>query len=61
MNSLFEYNLLFLVFKDLIKTRCNFGSVEKYDLVNVRFSGDHGSTVVKELRYKSKGRWFDPS
>jgi len=23
--------------------------------------GDHGSTVVKVLRYKSEGRWFDPS
>jgi hypothetical protein len=22
--------------------------------------GDRGSTVVKVLRYKSKGRWFDP-
>jgi hypothetical protein len=22
--------------------------------------GDRGSTVVKELRYKSEGRWFDP-
>jgi hypothetical protein len=22
--------------------------------------GDHGSTVVKVLRYKSEGRWFDP-
>jgi hypothetical protein len=21
---------------------------------------DHGSTVVKVLRYKSEGRWFDP-
>ena len=24
-------------------------------------SGDRGSTVVKVLCYKSKGRWFDPS
>ena len=24
-------------------------------------SGDRGSTVVKVLRYKSEGRWFDPS
>ena len=23
--------------------------------------GDRGSTVVKVLRYKSEGRWFDPS
>jgi hypothetical protein len=23
-------------------------------------SGDRGSTVGKVLRYKSKGRWFDP-
>jgi len=23
-------------------------------------SGDRGSTVVKVLCYKSKGRWFDP-
>ena len=23
--------------------------------------GDSGSTVVKELCYKSEGRWFDPS
>jgi hypothetical protein len=23
--------------------------------------GDHGITVVKVLRYKSEGRWFDPS
>jgi hypothetical protein len=23
-------------------------------------SGDRGSTVVKVLRYKSEGRWFDP-
>jgi len=22
---------------------------------------DRGSTVVKVLRYKSEGRWFDPS
>ena len=25
------------------------------------YGGDHGSTVVKVLCYKSKGRWFDPS
>ena len=24
-------------------------------------AGDRGSTVVKVLRYKSEGRWFDPS
>jgi len=24
-------------------------------------AGDGGSTVVKVLRYKSEGRWFDPS
>jgi hypothetical protein len=24
------------------------------------FGGDRGSTVVKVLRYKSEGRWFDP-
>ena len=24
-------------------------------------SRDRGSTVVKVLRYKSEGRWFDPS
>ena len=24
-------------------------------------TGDCGSTVVKVLRYKSEGRWFDPS
>ena len=24
-------------------------------------SGDHGSTVVKVLYYKSEGSWFDPS
>jgi spore maturation protein CgeB len=23
-------------------------------------AGDRGSTVVKVLRYKSEGRWFDP-
>jgi len=23
--------------------------------------GDRGSTAVKVLRYKSEGRWFDPS
>jgi hypothetical protein len=23
-------------------------------------TGDRGSTVVKVLRYKSEGRWFDP-
>jgi len=23
--------------------------------------GDRGGTVVKVLRYKSEGRWFDPS
>jgi hypothetical protein len=23
-------------------------------------NGDRGSTVVKVLRYKSEGRWFDP-
>jgi len=26
-----------------------------------RLKGDLGSTVVKVLCYKSKGRWFDPS
>ena len=25
------------------------------------YRGDRGSTVVRVLRYKSKGRWFDPS
>ena len=25
------------------------------------YSGDHGSTVVKVLCYKTEGRWFDPS
>jgi hypothetical protein len=24
------------------------------------YYGDRGSTVVKVLRYKSEGRWFDP-
>jgi hypothetical protein len=24
------------------------------------YPGDRGSTVVKVLRYKSEGRWFDP-
>jgi len=24
-------------------------------------TGDHGSTVVNVLCYKSEGRWFDPS
>jgi hypothetical protein len=28
--------------------------------VEVDISGDRGSTVVKVLRYKSEGRWFDP-
>ena len=28
---------------------------------NTQISGDRGSTVVKVLRYKSEGRWFDPS
>jgi len=27
----------------------------------IRIVGDRGSTVVKVLRYKSEGRWFDPS
>jgi hypothetical protein len=26
-----------------------------------KHGGDHGSTVVKVLCYKSEGRWFDPS
>jgi len=25
------------------------------------YMGDRGSTVVKVLRYKSEGLWFDPS
>jgi len=25
------------------------------------YRGDRGSTVFKVLRYKSEGRWFDPS
>ena len=25
------------------------------------YRGDRGGTVVKVLRYKSEGRWFDPS
>jgi len=29
--------------------------------VNNTTMGDHGSTVVKVLCYKSDGRWFDPS
>ena len=32
------------------------------DIVRVsRSRGDRGGTVVKVLRYKSEGRWFDPS
>jgi len=32
---------------------------ELFDIVMVVI-GDHGSTVVKVLCYKSEGRWFDP-
>jgi hypothetical protein len=28
--------------------------------VYTAFGGDRGSTVVKVLRYKSEGRWFNP-
>jgi hypothetical protein len=28
-------------------------------LTTVLFLGDRGGTVVKALRYKSEGRWFD--
>ena len=32
------------------------------DLTYIRIStADRGGTVVKALRYKSVGRWFDPS
>jgi hypothetical protein len=37
--------------------------VEQGSLRVLRFSSvyrDRGSTVVKVLRYKSEGRWFDP-
>jgi len=30
-------------------------------VATVKTMGDHGSTVVKVLCYKSEGRWFDPS
>jgi hypothetical protein len=29
-------------------------------IVVIIIIGDRGSTVVKVLRYKSEGRWFDP-
>jgi hypothetical protein len=29
-------------------------------LYNILLLGDRGSTVVKVMRYKSEGRWFDP-
>jgi hypothetical protein len=32
----------------------------KYYLVFNSLVGDRVSTVVKQLRYKSEGRWFDP-
>jgi len=32
-----------------------------YDVWNTRTFHHRGSTVVKVLRYKSEGRWFDPS
>jgi len=36
---------------------------KKVDIFNIyyTFIGDRGGTVVKVLRYKSEGRWFDPS
>jgi hypothetical protein len=33
---------------------------QKYFIDVLNQSGDRGSTVVKVLRYKSEGRWFDP-
>jgi hypothetical protein len=34
---------------------------DKFKKNNLQNLGDHGSTVVKALRYKSEGRWFDPN
>ena len=30
-----------------------------YNYGSINFVGDHGGTVVKVLRYKSEGRWFN--
>jgi len=38
----------------------NMSAGEFYHLFH-EIIGDHGSTVVKVLCYKSEGRWFDPS
>jgi hypothetical protein len=48
----------------------NLGAVEHFNLMLLKtsalfslsstLSGDHGSTVVKVLHYKSEGCWFDP-
>ena len=32
-----------------------------YLVIVLLMGGDRGSIVVKVLRYKSEGRWFDPS
>ena len=38
------------------------GLIAKLSLFSLRaVPGDRGSSVVKVLRYKSEGRWFDPS
>ena len=33
--------------------------LSSFNIVLFLLVGDRGSTVVKVLRYKSKGRWFD--
>jgi hypothetical protein len=53
--------LLLLLFPYALESS-NKQRIKNLILINnfTRAHGDRGSTVVKVLRYKSEGRWFDP-
>jgi hypothetical protein len=36
------------------------GGSDERNVCMFKFMGDRGSKVVKVLRYKAEGRWFDP-
>jgi len=55
-----RYELFQITMTDTISSK-NIELSSWITLYYVVFYGDHGSTVVKVLYYKSEGRWFDPS
>jgi hypothetical protein len=53
--------LCFYGHSSVLSQLCHLKPLRKWNLKNrVCFVGDRGSTVVKVLRYKLEGRWFDP-